>query len=459
MKYRMLLWVFLLGCCVACSKDDEIDFDIPVEFRQISFEPVPGGAVMRYKLPVRSDIFGVRVRYTSAYGEELMKDGSYLSDSLLLTGFTEARTAVPARISFFNKSMQETAAIEKTFDTGASACIALFDNLEIKPFWGGFNVTYQAPETVDGMIYVFYVGEDPRTHEPDSILMGGYPIKEGGDTLNFVLKDAKDKVDVVIRADDFSGHRVKTLVKSGMPCLVMRQLDKSEFDYKFMGEEQKNDEYAIGPQYLFDGKKKGESYRKNYINGNQRKYCTYFAGPDAYGKRFIIDLKEQQVPAAIRLQVFLNLDGRYDFPGNYWQPATHPYCSDIWNGYYYAHLPSEVYVYGTNEDPETVDLQTCIPLFSMKDQNDYEGFEKSWCRNSPDRYSNNPDYLKESDAVFDAADEVYLEMLCNFTEGVTCRYLIFRVMDTYDTNNGTPERNQREFITFDELEVFVRDVE
>ena len=84
------------------------------------------------------------------------------------------------------------------------------------PFWGGFNVTYSAPETVDGTIHVFYVGVNPLTQQPDSILMGSYPITQGGDTLNFVPQQDMDSFEVVVRTDDYDGHRVKLEVFSNI---------------------------------------------------------------------------------------------------------------------------------------------------------------------------------------------------------------------------------------------------
>ena len=111
MMRKILFLLLVLSGFIACKDDDEIGFDVPVEFRNISFDAVPGGAVMRYKLPDNTDIFGVRVRYTDAFGKQMYKDGSYLSDTLLLSGFTEAREEVPVQISFFNRSLQESSVI------------------------------------------------------------------------------------------------------------------------------------------------------------------------------------------------------------------------------------------------------------------------------------------------------------------------------------------------------------
>ena len=80
---KILFLLPVLFVFFACKDDDENGFDVPVEFRKISFEPVPGGAVMRYRLPDDMNIFGVRARYNDAYGRQLVKEGTYLTDTLL----------------------------------------------------------------------------------------------------------------------------------------------------------------------------------------------------------------------------------------------------------------------------------------------------------------------------------------------------------------------------------------
>ena len=51
MKQKILFFLLVLVAFVACKDDDDNGFDVPVEFRKISFDPVPGGALMRYRLP------------------------------------------------------------------------------------------------------------------------------------------------------------------------------------------------------------------------------------------------------------------------------------------------------------------------------------------------------------------------------------------------------------------------
>lgn len=56
MKRKILFFLLVLIGFFACKDDKENGFDVPVEFRKISFDPVPGGAVMRYRLPDNMNI-------------------------------------------------------------------------------------------------------------------------------------------------------------------------------------------------------------------------------------------------------------------------------------------------------------------------------------------------------------------------------------------------------------------
>ena len=450
----------------ACS-DDEVGFDVPVEFQRITFDPVPGGAVMRYKLPTDLDIFRVRARYQNAFGEELLKDASYLSDSVLLGGFTEARTDVPLRLSFLNKEMVESESIDMTFSTEAAATVALFDGLTVNPFWGGFNVTYMAPETVDGTIHVFYIGTNPATQQLDSILMGSYPITEGGDTLNFEVTQALAQLDVVVRTDDYDGHRVKMEIYRDVPALAMDTLLPEEFNFDFTGNVQGEGDYAegskygFGRQFLFDGKKKGDGFRSHKLVGENRVYDTFMAGPEAFGERFIFDLRAPKVPAALLGYVFVNLQTSYPikYSVSYpWMPPQDPYIGEVWMGYYVSRLPSKVKVYGTNEDPRTVDLSTCALLYTLDDDPSWNHMlDYAWCNKTDiEHYSQGEDCSNMTDSEFDAVEPIVLRMMCNYT-GDTYRYLILVVEDTYDSYRyGGQEDNPYEYVTFDEIEVVVK---
>ena len=466
MRNILFLWL-AFSCFFACSDDNEGGFDVPVEFRRpLDFQAIPGGAVMKYQLSDDTDIFGVRVRYTNAWGEEITKDASYLADSILLDGFKEAETNKLAWLTFFNKNMEESEPLEITFNTEKSATLAVFDNLQVRSFWNGFNVTYTAPEIVSGILYVFYVGTNPLTHELDSIQVASVPIVEGGDTLNFPLSQVLDEIKVVVRTDELKGYRVKQEIHT-VPCLTMKTLNPNEFDFKFTGGIIENQEYQFGKEYLFDGDKKGTRYRKNRMEGNTYKYATFMTESGAFGERFIIDLGEAKVPAAVRLYANLYYGGEYPY-----QNPSQPFASAVWCGTYPSRLPCKIALYGTNDDPETVPLSGCVRLYELDyppTNTDAKGpFHDSWAAYSDfagysnwDIWGYGPSYLTATDEELEAAEPVLLEMLCNYT-GEEYRYLFFIVEDTFNSTRYSYyypdgyEENPEEYVTFAEMEVSVK---
>lgn len=466
---KNILWTLCLVCGLfACSDEEEIGFDVPVEFRKISFEPIPGGAVMRYRLPDNLDIFGVRARYQDGKGRSLVKESTYLTDTLTLDGFNEAAKNQPVSLTFFNNAMEESERIEMTFDTEKAATVALFDSLTVNPYWGGFNVTYSSPATAGGMVHVFYIGTNPATQELDSILVGSYPIAEGGDTLNFVLQQALDELNVVVRTDDYEGDRVKTMVYEHIDALAMEQLQPEDFTFTFTGQLVEDDDRDIHAKYLFDGTKKGANYRVHYMEGHKskegyKKYGTFLAGPNAFGERFIIDFGEPKVPAMLCGDAFV-------YHGYAWPtPSTRPGNeSDVvgakyWHARYISRLPASLKVYGTNAgDPKNVPLSECTLLYSLNESPAYTDRRNTWIFYADDSYNqymayNVTPYKDLGDKDFDAAEPVTLEMKCNYT-GEKFRYVFFEVYDTYNSQryNLDYEENGDEYVTFDELEVYVK---
>lgn len=468
----------MLSGFVACKDDDTIRFDVPVEFKQpLSFREIPGGAVMHYYLPDDKGIYGLRVRYADHWGRPVTINGSYASDSVVLTGFTEARqmgvNPVKAQVSFFNSDMAESDPIDVEFGTLPSATVAVFENLTVNPFWGGFNVTYTSPEQVSGMVHVFYLGENKYTNQTDSILMGTYPISEGGDTLNFVLQQVMDSTTVIVRTDDYRGNRVKQEIFPPMPCLSMQSLKyKENFEFWIPkgkdGEDYviTSDEFKIGFDYLFDSDTKGVQYRNARLKtGELYKYHTFMAGPYIFEDkvRFCIDLKEPRVPAAVRLYAYLCYESDYPRVNDgSWMITFPEYAAQLWEGSYTSRLPCKVKLYGTNQDPETVKIgsEDCALLFTLPDSPAFtSSFCKSWAQDTDERGGKKrKNYMEATDAEVEAADPIYLNMLCNYS-GATYRYLFFVIEDTY--NNATyggsgEEGNIREYVTFQELEVYVK---
>lgn len=69
--YSLFVFVFFTAC-----QEDDAGFDTDMLAENISFKPIAGGAIMHYKLPDDDEVFSLKVRYTDAEGNEVLREGS-----------------------------------------------------------------------------------------------------------------------------------------------------------------------------------------------------------------------------------------------------------------------------------------------------------------------------------------------------------------------------------------------
>ena len=143
------------------------------------------------------------------------------------------------------------------------------------------------------------------------------------------------------------------------------------------------------------------------------------------------------------------------------------FVATIWSAVYTSRLPAKIKVYGTNSaNPNTVSLGECALLYTLDEDPGWATFYSyAWCRFSDYQYGPvdwaKDAYKNKDDNTFEAADPISLDMKCNYS-GEAFRYIFFIVEDTWMSSrwsNQYPygfEENANEYITFDELEVFVK---
>lgn len=73
MRNILIISLLLLGFW-ACGDDEKGNIIANLPNNAFSFEPMPGGAIMRYILPDDPDIVGVNVYYDDVYGKISGKD-------------------------------------------------------------------------------------------------------------------------------------------------------------------------------------------------------------------------------------------------------------------------------------------------------------------------------------------------------------------------------------------------
>ena len=448
------IWILLLIFGFLACNDDDVVFEPVTEGLEIKFTPVAGGAMMHYSLPNDRNIFAMNVRYKDWQGVDMLKVSDYGSDSLLLDGFT-GEMQVVASVSFVNHRNEESARREYTFSTLASAPWAFFEDIKVGSTWNGFQVIYQTPNVTTGMAHVFYLGENPLTHQPDTIPVSSFPIRQGGDTLKFEMDRKLEKYTVVVRTEDFRGYRVKQEIYPDIDAFLTEQWTVTADDFNTDKiNVVDNDKAKTGVKYLFDGDLKGRDRMEfflaatgpTYQTTGHEVYGTFLAGPNAFEKPMVLDLREQKTPAWLRLYGLIPTQSKH--------AQGIAALGSIWAGWYDNKLPCKLSVYGNNTtaDPEA---EGWVYLGGLNQDPKAETASDKWSypQIAP---TTGGIGLPKTWAEFNDADPMYVDVLFP-VEDNTYRYLKIIVHGTFDTRlSPATTPNTSQYITLHELEVFVK---
>lgn len=438
---RKIIYLLLVTLAFFACQDNDSSFPANMTSDSFSFRPIAGGAVMHYKLPAEKDIVSINIRYKDAQGKDMFRTGSVHADSLTLVGFDEATQNVPAFITLSKSNLKESEPIEVSFDTYDSGPVSFFNSVEVKPAWNGFIVEYEIPAYVTGMAHVFYLGTDPMTNEPDTILINSFNLRQGKETLAFSPKQVFEEYDVVIRTEDFRGYMVKEEIWKNIASYNTDLLDPKEFDFYDRGFSNEAEKNKIGKKYLFDGDTKGETWKAKEPANT---HFTFLAGPDAIGEPMYIDMRTPLMTASMRFYCMLHIG--QSMRNNDW--------GNVFNHRYYIVLPCSISVFAANDDAAGADnweSKTWVKLGEYSQSPDAENSAR-WCRSCNNNLAGEY-FLSTLDDVLKAKPN-YLQV--DFPpEGQEqgYRYLKFIVNDTY---NDSYYVNSRNYFSIHELEIYTQ---
>lgn len=444
MMRNTILLLLLIFSFSACNDDDTV-FETGTEGLEVKFTPVAGGAMMHYTLPNNRDIFAMNVRYKDWQGNNVLKTCGYSGDSLLLDGFTRGQE-VAVNLSFVNHRNEESASLEYSFETLDSAPWAFFDDLEVSSSWNGFQVIYKSPTVVTGMAHIFYLGINPVTQKEDTILVNSFPLLQGGDTLNFILQQENLKNTVIVRTEDFKGYRVRQEIFPDVDAFRSEKWPMTAADFNDFGISIEDVKAKTGVQYLFDGELRGEerfiaSTAVTDTRSGTEVCATYVAGPYAFGKPIILDLREQKTPAWVRMYCFCPMTARFT--------AANQALSNVWKGSYEDKLPCNVTVYGNKEssDPNADGWEYLGRLA----QDPSAEVQREWWAYRTTQLESAPSDVNE----LAKQDPIYVDIQLP-PHNKTYRYLKLVVNDTFDTRKSNVNTNEQDHFTLHELEVYVK---
>ena len=455
---KKLIYLFLLILAVSSCKDEETTFQPTVGTEAFSFKPTAGGAVMHYQFPVDNDLMGLNIRYKDYAGKEIVRTGSAQCDSLVIEGFNQAQQNVQAEVRFVKRNGEESSPIPVSFSTEDSAPYAFFDKVKVLSGWNGFSVvTNNRPSNSRGLAHIYYLGTDPLSGQPDTILLNTLNITEGCDTLNFQLKQKSDLNTIIIRTEDYRGYMVREEKWENVASYNTARLAPQKFDF-YCEKGIEDETRKLGVRYLFDGELKGIGYFQNIADYDKSAaadmYDFFMAGPDAFGEPMYIDMHENKITAEVRLYTPLYL--RYDWSNK----DSNPYCMLFRNGYYVDKLPCDVDVYAAKDDhgsPSNWNAKKWMKVASYsQDPNISTSLRWNAAATGWRNKLNSAAEVEKADSVF-----MSLKLLCDGQED-GYRYLKIVVNKTYnDIDNGSAwlygtSMNSAKYFLIQEMEVWTK---
>ena len=341
MKKHIIYLLALISIMAGCKEEEQL-FAPGIGSEAFSFQPISGGAVMKYRLPADGSLMGINVRYKDFKGKEILRTGSVYNDTLVLVGFNEATKDNPATVTLVRKDGTESEPISTSFSTKDSGAYAFFNGVKVMSGWDGFFISTDNAADANGIAHVFYLGTNPYTGKSDTILLKDFVIKAGKDTMEFSLKQKIEKNTIIIRTEDFRGYMVREEAYPNIYAYNTSKLDPSNFTFEC--EKSIEDETRMmGSKYLFDGDVKGDGY---YPDKDNSKFRFYVAGPHATDVPMYIDLGKNRLCAQIRLYAMLYINRRLGL-------SSDKVYGSLFGYNYFDKVPCDIEVFGAREGSGT----------------------------------------------------------------------------------------------------------
>ncbi|MGV3763585.1 DUF4959 domain-containing protein [Parapedobacter sp.] len=150
MNNRIIYIVILLTSMlwISCKEEGRIDFidDVapaPGQVTNVTVDNRPGGAVLRYTLPVDKNLLYIRAEYEIQTGEIRETKSSYFKDSLVLKGFGEPG-AYDVKLYSVGKNEKESAPF--TVQINPTTAPVQLAKKKFRDTFGGVAIDFENPE-------------------------------------------------------------------------------------------------------------------------------------------------------------------------------------------------------------------------------------------------------------------------------------------------------------------------
>lgn len=172
MKYiNKLAGLAVLLLTVACKEENPIrpygpdnDTSLPGTVSDVRTESIPGGAILRYKLPDNTDLMYVKATYHVGKGEKKEARASIYSNSLTVEGFGDTNPHRVA-ISCVDRTENEGKPVEVEIVPLTPPVKTVFESVRMDATFGGIYVSFQNPDKASLSFHVETTDEMNQLYE------------------------------------------------------------------------------------------------------------------------------------------------------------------------------------------------------------------------------------------------------------------------------------------------------
>ena len=141
----------MLVLWTGCKEEGRIDHidkkaPAPAQVTNVTVRNTPGGAVLKYKVPLDENLLYVRAEYEIQPGVVREAKSSYYKDSLVLEGFGDTRTY---EVKLYSVGKNEKTSDYLTVQVNPETAPVKVASKELKSTFGGVSVTVENPHNTD----------------------------------------------------------------------------------------------------------------------------------------------------------------------------------------------------------------------------------------------------------------------------------------------------------------------
>ncbi len=212
-----LLTILFIG--QNCKKE-VIDQTPPGIVTVNEIEPLNGGAMIHYTLPLDADLLYVKAEYTNSQGNKVFKVSSRFANSIEVDGFNDT-LAHPVNLYTVDQSTNTSDAVEVSVKPLESFIYIVQKTISLEPDLGGVKVSWLNPTEKTVFVYLYY---DDQIKEKFRILSSSNReesfVIRGLDSINYAFS---------AMVEDFNGNKTGKQNLETLKPFFEEKIDKTSW--------------------------------------------------------------------------------------------------------------------------------------------------------------------------------------------------------------------------------------